>query len=474
MNPLSLDIERLSAAYCEGLTNPEAVMAEVLARINAHADDHVWISRADAAAVMERARRLTRHGPQHPRLPLYGLPFAVKDNIDVAGYQTTVGCPAYSYAAVTTATVVDRLIKAGAIFIGKTNLDQFATGLVGVRSPYGIPRNPFDPAMIPGGSSSGSAVAVTNGLVSFAVGTDTAGSGRVPAAFNNVVGYKPTRGLFSRKGLVPACRSADCITLFALTVRDALTTAEVMKMFDPADPYSGQAPPRFKLQFRAPSTAFRFGIPNRNQLEFFSDREAERLFELAICRMVALGGELVEIDYAPWIEAGSLLYGPWVAERTAELGDFIETHHNQVHPVVRGIILGGNRVTAVELFRAEHRLAKLAQIISPVWKIIDFLLVPTTPTAYSIAEVMAEPVELNSRLGYYTTFTNLLNMAGIAIPNGFTSAGFPAGVTLIGPAWSDAQLAGYAGRFQRLANLPLGATGYAMPHQLRTDDTVLE
>ncbi|HTT74782.1 MAG TPA: allophanate hydrolase [Candidatus Binataceae bacterium] len=463
MTNLSLDIQRLRAAYSERATTPELVIAEVLRRIANAGDDHVWISRPSDDLLMEQARTLTRRTSDCNRLPLYGLPFAVKDSIDVAGLPTTLACPAYARVPARSAVVVERLIEAGAICIGKTNLDQFATGLVGVRSPYGIPRNPFDPLMIPGGSSSGSAVAVATGLVSFAVGTDTAGSGRVPAAFNNIVGYKPTRGLFSVNGLVPACRSADCVTLLALTVADALSVARIMAWFDPEDPYARRPPKDFALTSGSPLKAFRFGIPQPAQLKFFGDTEAERLFAAAIRDAAALGGEPVTIDYAPWTEAASLLYGPWVAERTADLGDFIAARPDKVHPVVRDIILGGNRFTAVELFRAQHRLAELKQMINPVWETIDFLLLPATGTAYAIDEVLADPVTLNTNLGYYTNFTNLLDMAGIAIPSGFKRKGFPAGVTLIGPAWSDARLASYAAALHRAHNLPLGATGFTQP-----------
>ena len=424
MNKLSLDIERLSAAYRDGVTTPEQVMGEVLERIAKAGDDHVWISRADDAVVLAQARALTQRVGQIAELPLYGLPFGVKDSIDVEGSPTTLACPAYAYTPARSAAVVERLIEAGAIFIGKTNLDQFATGLVGVRSGYGTPRNPFDAAMIPGGSSSGSAVAVASGQVSFAVATDTAGSGRVPAAFNNIVGYKPTRGLFSMDGLVPACRSADCITLMGLTVEDTIKVARVMQGLDVTDAYSRRAPAGFMLNANVAAGPFKFGVPRREQLEFFGDGEAERSSSAAIERAMRLGGEMVEIDFAPFLETGKLLYGPWVAERTADLGEFIATHLDDVHPVVREIITGGERFSAAELFRTQHRRAELARAIIPTWRAVDFMLLPTTGTAYSIDEVLAEPVKLNTNLGYYTTFANLLDLSAIAIPNGFTDEGF--------------------------------------------------
>ena len=462
MSKLRLDCERLRAAYRDGVTTPERVIEEVLERIAHAGDDHVWISRPDETAVLEQARSLTRRVAQSWQMPLYGLPFGVKDSIDVAGMPTTLACPAYSYTPSKTAAVVKRLIEAGAVFIGKTNLDQFATGLVGVRSGYGIPRNPFDAEMIPGGSSSGSAVAVASGQVSFAVATDTAGSGRVPAAFNNIVGYKPTRGLFSMSGLVPACRSVDCIAVMALTVSDAMRVAKVMQGFDADDPYSRHPPQSFTLDYKQASKNFRFGVPKQAQLQFFGDAEAERLFEAAVSRAIAIGGQTIEVDYAPFEEGARLLYGPWVAERTADLGEFIAAHPNDVNPVVREIILGGRNFSAVELFRAEHRLAELKRAISRTWDTIDFLLLPTTGTIYSIVEVLAEPIARNTNLGYYTNFTNLLDMVGIAIPSGFKAEGLPVGTTLIGPAWSDARLASFAEALHRAAGLPLGATGAAI------------
>lgn len=447
---------RLGAAYRSGELTPEEMMAEVLRRIASAGDDHVWISRPTNGALIEQARALSRRWSERAALPLYGLPFAVKDSIDVAGLPTTLACPAYSFKPARSATVISRLLDAGAMLVGKTNLDQFATGLVGVRSPYGIPRNPFDPTMIPGGSSSGSAVAVSSGLVSFAIATDTAGSGRVPAAFNNIVGYKPSRGLFSMNGLTPACRSADCVTVMALTIEDALRVSRVMQGYDSSDPYSRHPPAHFDLTVGVPPKEFAFGVPQRDQLQFFTNAEAESLFDKAINRVTALGGRMIEVDYSPWTEASQMLYGPWVAERMTDLGDFVEAHAGEIHPVVRDIILGGRRFSAVELFRAQHRLAELGRTISPVWQTIDFLLVPTTGTAYSINDILADPVRKNTNLGFYTNFANLLDLAVIAIPGGFNSKSFPFGISLVGPAWSDTRLLGYADAIQQALDLPPG------------------
>ena len=413
-------------------------------------DAAVWIGRVPDEALLAQARAADLS------LPLGGVPFAVKDNIDVAGLPTTAGCPAFAYTPAVHAPVVQRLVDAGAIVVGKTNLDQFATGLVGVRSPYGVPRNPFDPAMIPGGSSSGSAVAVATGLVSFALGTDTAGSGRVPAAFNNLIGLKPTRGWLSTTGVVPACRSLDCVSIFALTVPDALAVLEIARGYDPADPYSRLSGPE-----PAPPDAFRFGVPAA--LEFFGDAGAARGFAAAVARAEALGGTAVPFDYAPFAEAAGLLYGPWAAERTAAVGHML-VQPDALHPVIRDILQGGAAVAAAELFRAQHQLASLRRQTEAVWQKADLLLLPTTGTAYSLAQVAAEPVATNARLGHYTNFVNLLDLAALAIPAGFHDGGFPHGVTLVGPAWTDRMLAHVGARMHRAAGTPLGATGAPQPH----------
>ena len=445
----SLDLHSLRAAYAEGVA-PASVMQDVLARIGTAGDDHVWISRVRDDDLLAQARALTDRA-----LPLYGVPFAVKDNIDVAGLPTTAACPAFAYTPAVTAPVVRRLTEAGALLVGKTNLDQFATGLVGVRSPYGTPRNPFDPAMAPGGSSSGSAVAVASGLVSFALGTDTAGSGRVPAGFNNLVGLKPTRGWLSTTGVVPACRSLDCVSVFALTVPDAVRVAGVAGGFDADDPYARVRQPGAP----APAT-FRFGVPE--PLEFFGDVEAAAAYAAALRRAVTLGGTAVAFDYAPFAEAASLLYGPWSAERTAAAGHMLATP-DALHPVTRAILAGGAAVTAAELFRAQHRLAALRRLTAPVWDAVDLLLLPTTGTAYSVQQIADEPVLRNTELGHYTNFTNLLDLAAIAVPSGFTRGGFPIGITLVGPAWHDLRLAAIADRMHRASGATLGAMGHALP-----------
>ncbi|PWC31238.1 allophanate hydrolase [Azospirillum sp. TSO35-2] len=456
-----LDLAALGDGYREGTLTPVAVVRTVLERIAAAGEDHVWIHRVPAADLLARAAALEALAPaERAALPLYGVPFAVKDNIDVAGLPTTAGCHEYTYTATDTATVVQRLLDAGAVLVGKTNLDQFATGLVGVRSPYGVPRNPIDPLCVPGGSSSGSAVAVSSGLVAFALGTDTAGSGRVPAAFTNIVGLKPTKGLVSAAGVVPACRSLDCVSVFALTVEDAMDVLAVIAAPDPLDAYSRAAPPA-PAALRAP---FRFGVPGADQLRFFGNAEAERLYRAALDRLSALGGVAVPIDFAPFAEAAALLYsGPWVAERTVAVGDFLADYTGAGLAVTRGIIEGGYKHDAVGCFRAMHRLEALRRDTAPVWDAIDLLAVPTTGTIYTVAEVMADPIALNTNLGIYTNFTNLLDLCGIAIPSGFQADGRPAGLTLLAPAFREAAVAAVASAAHRAAGVAMGATGLALP-----------
>ena len=424
------------------------------ARIERAALNPVWISLVPRDTVMARAAEVMRG--DRATLPLYGVPFAVKDNMDVAGLVTTAACPAFAYTAEATATVVKRLEEAGAILVGKTNMDQFATGLVGVRSPYGACSSVFDDRYVSGGSSSGSAVVVASGLVSFALGTDTAGSGRVPAAFNNLIGLKPTRGSLSARGVVPACRSLDCVSIFALTAGDARQVFGAARGFDASDPYSrrsagGDAPAPWL------GGPFRFGVPQRDQWEFFGDGEAEGLYEASIRALESLGGVAVPFDFGPFQEAAALLYsGPWVAERQAALGGFLATNAEDVHPVVRGIIAGGARFSAADGFLAQYRLEELRRRTDGVWETSDLLLLPTTGTTYTLAEVEAEPVRLNTNLGHYTNFVNLLDLAAVALPAGFRPNGLPFGVSLIGPAGSDLALLSAADRLHRRSGGTLG------------------
>lgn len=454
----ALDLTGLTRLYRGGDLTPAALVAGLIERIGARGDDKVWIYRIPDADLMARATALAKSGPEG--LPLYGIPFAIKDNIDVAGLPTTAGCPAYAYIAEETAPAVARLLDAGAILVGKTNMDQFATGLVGVRSPYGAPGNSFDPSYIPGGSSAGSAVAVAAGLVSFSLGTDTAGSGRVPAAFNNIVGLKPTRGLVSCRGVVPACRSLDCVSIFALTGADAAAVLGVAGAYDPGDAFSRPAPAGFSLGPEPAPAKFRFGVPRPDQLEFFGNRGAAALFDAAVERLEGLGGGKALIDFEPFQDTARLLYdGPWVDERRAAVGDFIAANEAGTHPVTRQIILGGKNYAAVDAYRAYYRLKELKRQIEPVWDDIDFLVTPTAGTIYSIAEVEADPIRLNSNLGYYTNFMNFLDLAGVAAPAGLLPNGLPFGVTLAAPAYCEQRLLAVADAAHRAADLPMGATG---------------
>lgn len=458
----SLDFGRLRALYRSGQATPEEVVGEVLARADCEADGAIWITRVPAESVLAAARALAGKDPAS--LPLYGLPFAVKDNIDAAGYPTTAGCPEYAYMPDANAPVVEALTAAGAILIGKTNLDQFATGLVGTRSPYGACTNAFDPAYVSGGSSSGSAVAVSKGLVSFALGTDTAGSGRVPAAFNNIVGLKPSRGLLSTSGVVPACRSLDCVSIFALNAADAGDVLGVAAQFDRDDPFSRQ-PPEAEHTEIALSGA-RIGVPVTGELNFFDNGDAERLFADAVARAAALGASVVEIDFAPFLETARLLYeGPWVSERYVAIREFIEAQPDALHPVIRTIIGGGAEPSAADAFAAYYRLRELRRAIEPVWNDIDVLLTPTAPTIYTIAEVEADPIQLNSNLGTYTNYMNLLDLCGIAVPAGFQVNGLPFGVTLAAPAFRDGALLPLADALHRAADSGMGAARHPVPDQ---------
>lgn len=449
-----LEVSGLAGAVLAGRTKAVVIARDVLARVAAYEaiQPQVWISRVPEADVLEAARILDKKVAAGESLPLAGVPFAVKDNIDVAGMVTTAGCPAFAYTPDETAFVVQRLLNAGAILIGKTNLDQFATGLVGTRSPYGACGAVYNRAYVSGGSSSGSAVAVAAGLVSFALGTDTAGSGRVPAAFNHLIGLKPTKGRWSTSGLVPACRSLDCISVFTSTAKDAALVDDTITAFDAADPYARRAPDALPV---TPQKQFRFGIARPQQLQWFSDTQSAALYERAIARITAMGGTAVEIDITPLQEAARLLYeGPWVAERTAAVEPLLRTRPDAIDPVVRGILESGFRLTAIEAFRAEYRLRALQRQAETLWHDIDVLVLPTTPTIYRIAEAQAAPLALNSNLGLYTNFVNLLDMSAVAVPAGFRDNATGFGITLLGPAWTDRTLLTLARKYEEIAPMP--------------------
>ena len=373
-------------------------------------------------------------GKDPASLPLYGIPFAIKDNIDLAGTPTTAGCPDFAFTPQKSATVVQKLIDAGAIPVGKTNLDQFATGLVGTRSPYSACKNSINPDYISGGSSAGSAVSVALNMASFSLGTDTAGSGRVPAAFNNLVGVKPSLGLISTIGVLPACRMLDCVSIFAKNVTDAKAILQVAQGFDVKDDYS-----RHALATKAAiDDSFVFGVPRPNQLAFFGNVEALQLFQQAIQQLEKVGGKMLEIDFSPFIETAQLLYeGSWVVERYVAIQTFFDAKPQAILPVTKQIIGNAAKFSAADTFNAMYKLKALQRKAEAVWREIDVLVTPTAGTIYTIAEVQADPVQTNTNLGYYTNFMNLLDMAAIAVPTGFYGNGIGFGITISAPAFSD-------------------------------------
>lgn len=422
----------IAQAVRSGATSAVAVAENTLARLAAYdaVQPQIWISRIAPGDLLAAARAVDARVAAGEPLPLAGVPYAAKDNIDVAGFETTAACPAFAYRPAGSAGVVERLEAAGAICIGKTNLDQFATGLVGTRSPYGIPRNAYNLAYVSGGSSSGSSVAVAAGLVPFALGTDTAGSGRVPAAFNHLVGFKPSKGRWSTRGLIPACRTLDCITVFTDTVADARLIDQVVAGFDPADPWS-------KPLADTPIRPARIGVPRRDQRMWFGDGQSEYLYDRALDRLAA-GAGIVELDIAPLLEAARLLYGgPWVAERTAAIATLLAENPAAIDETVRSVVEPGKNIGAVELWNGIYRLAELKRHTDAMWNTVDLLAFPTTGTTYRVAELLAAPVTLNSNLGLYTNFVNLLDMAAVAVPAGIRANGTGFGITLIGPAGSD-------------------------------------
>src|SRR6266404_795718 len=435
--------------------SPAQTVARSFQRIRDHNDPAIFISLRDEAGALAEAEALTRKDAA--QLPLYGIPVAVKDNIDALGFLTTAACPAFAYTPSHDATSVARLRAAGAIIIGKTNLDQFATGLVGVRSPCGIPSNPMRGDLIPGGSSSGSAVAISAGLVPLALGTDTAGSGRVPAMLNNIVGLKPSLGLISTAGLVPACRTLDCVSIFSLTVDDAMTALAAMAGPDGADPFSRNRP---LAVMNVLPRQLRLGVPRNGQLIFFGDKASEAAYRGALRRWTALGADLVEFDLEPLYETARLLYeGPWVAERYLVIRNLLASSPEAIHPVTREITAAGARLSAADTFAALYRLQALRRIAERAFANIDALVLPTATTVYSTAQVLANPVELNSRLGTYTNFVNLLDLCGLALPAAIRPDGIPFGITLLAPAGHDALLGSIGRVFHADTQLKLGAEG---------------
>jgi allophanate hydrolase len=452
----SLDVASLQEAYRVGRCTPEDVVDAIYDRIESRGDDGVWIQ----LVPRDEARRAARAVVPGAGRPLAGIPFAVKDNMDVAGLPTTAACPAFAHVADETATVVARLEEAGAILIGKTNLDQFATGLNGTRTPYGIPATPFDPTMISGGSSSGSAVAVSAGLVSFALGTDTAGSGRVPAAFTGTVGVKPSPGLASTAGLVPACHSLDCPSVFALTVADGALVLAAMAGPDAADPWTRPAPIPAAEPRPAPLDGLVLGIPLDAQLGLDVDSGYREAWDRLVSRLHNAGAQLVELDLTPFFDAGELLYhGPWLAERLSGIEDFVTEQPEALHPVTRSLLESGRAVTGTETFRGLHDLQRLRAETGLVLEGVAALLTPTAPRTFTVAAMLADPIALNSALGRFTTFGNLLSLAAVAVPGGMTERGMPFGVSIQTRWGQDERALSIAAALERLLALPLAATG---------------
>lgn len=461
----SLNISELHKRYKQGLLTPESLLHDIKTRIEEYKEYNIWIHLLDENDLQVYLSRL--QGKAVDELALYGIPFAIKDNIDLVGVPTTAACPEYSYIPEQSAFAVQRLINAGAIPIGKTNLDQFATGLVGTRSPYGAVKNAFDPDYISGGSSSGSAVALALGQVSFSLGTDTAGSGRVPAAFNNLIGLKATKGRISASGVVPACRSQDCVSLFSLNPDDASTVFEVIDCHDPSDIYSRVINSNITHQS---NKKFKVGVPKSSELEFFNNKEYEKLFNDFVSSLSGQDYEIVEIDFTPFKQAANLLYqGPWVAERYAAIEKFIENKSDALYPVTRDIISPARSIDAVDTFNKFYELQQLKKQADEVMEQIDFIITPTAGTNYRIDEVNAEPVQTNSNLGYYTNFMNLLDYVAIAIPAGFNKQGFPFGATLFSKAFTDKDLLIHTRKILKAQSIQMGATEFSW-NPIKTDE----
>ncbi|MBI3561997.1 MAG: allophanate hydrolase [Gammaproteobacteria bacterium] len=452
---LSLDFNSLNKAYRANTLTPIDVVREVYGRIHDRGTDFVWTCLVPESQALAAAQALARHDPA--QMPLYGLPFAVKDNIHVLGLKTTAGCPAYGHYPAKTATVVQKLLDAGAILIGKNSMDQFATGLVGIRSA-GYPVNSFDSEYIPGGSSSGSAVAVATGLVSFSLGSDTGGSGRIPAALNNIVGLKPTPGIISTAGMVYANRSFDCVPIFALTCRDAKQVFDVAVGADSDDPFMRENP-NYSARSEIPASGFIIGIPDKANRTFFGDQRAEKSFHHAIHLIKDLGGEIVEIDFCAFATIGSMLFdGPILAERLVSCGEFIENHRHDVHPVVGAIVNKAKSYSAVDLVKEYHRFRQLMSTAYAELRKVDALIVPTAGTIYKIKTVEADPIKLNANMGYYSYFANLLQLAALAVPAALRDDGLPFGICFLAGPQQDLALVALGERFQTAARLPLGAT----------------
>ena len=453
----SLDFETLKTGFSTGALTPKMVVNAIYDRIEARGEDHVWIHLVPRSEALKAADALEAQG--YDGRPLWGIPFSIKDCNDVVGLPTTNALKEGAYIAESTGQAVTRLFDSGAILIGKTNMDQFGIGLVGMRTPYGACSSVFNDEYISGGSSSGSAVSVAAGLSSFSIANDAAGSGRVPAGFNNIVGIKPTPGIVSN-----ACvsgggcvKTIETLSVFALTVEDGMSVMRVITGYDPSYPFSKPEADHVALDVAPAPARFRFGIPAGAALRFFGDTEAERLFQEAVERLDAMGGELVEVDFTPFEGTQRILYdGPWISERALSLDKVLPQYGEAIHPVTRKILENSGQYTSLDTFRAIHRIAELKCATRPVWDDIDVLLVPTTPTIYRKSEILEDPIALNARLGIYTNFVNLMGLCGIAVPNGFRDDGLPSGVTFLAPGMQEARAAAIAAEFHRRAHIGLG------------------
>ena len=447
----AITLSELKKQYQEDGLTPTILIEQLWTKLES-GDPAIWIHRISKESLLERAAELEGQSPSV--LPLYGIPFAVKDNMDVAGCPTSAGCPDFTYEAETHAHVVELLLAAGAILIGKTNMDQFATGLVGTRSPYGVPGNAFDPRFIPGGSSSGSAVAVAKGLVSFSLGTDTAGSGRVPASFNNLLGYKPTRGKLSNRGIIPACRSLDCVSVFGLQASDIADVLTVLEEWDPLDPCSIKGENRTSC---GPGGTPRVALLKDDQLDFFGDSIARAAYENSVRILTESGLNTDPVDLSPFLEAAELLYaGPWVAERYLATSPLITESPQSFLSETFKIISGGSKPSARDTFQAQYKLAELRREADKIWKNFDFMVLPTTGTIFTREEISSDPIELNTKLGRYTNFMNLLDLCGCAVPTAFREDGLPFGLTLFAPAFHDKEVLEWAGKIHRVAKTGAG------------------
>ncbi|MDR3373883.1 MAG: allophanate hydrolase [Ancalomicrobiaceae bacterium] len=460
----SLDFLTLSEAYAQGWLTPSEVVEAIYERIAARGDDHVWTYLVPHDEALAAARKLEAGGSGSS--PLWGIPFSIKDCNDVVGLPTTNGLKESLYIAETTGQVVTRLFEAGALLIGKTNMDQFGIGLVGMRTPYGACSSVFSDEHISGGSSSGSAVSVAAGLASFSIANDAAGSGRVPAGFNNIVGIKPTPGLVSN-----ACvsgggcvKTIETVSVFALTVEDGMAVMRGIAGYDRTYPFSKPEADDVPLHVAPVPLRFRFGIPAGEALRFFGDSEAERQFALAVERLIAMGGEPVPVDFAPFEETQRILYdGPWISERALSLDAVLAQYGDAIHPVTKRILESGGTYSAQDAFRAIHRIAELKCATRPVWDDISVLVVPTTPTIYRKSDILADPIALNARLGIYTNFVNLMGLCGVAVPNGLRSDGLPSGITFLAPGFAEARAAGFAAAFHKKTATGLGLHLNAYP-----------